>query len=138
MSEVWLWWFMVWISLGLSIRGFAQIFKSTGLQLFPYLKEFQLFFLFHIWKMFSHNFSRYFFQHRFLSPLFLRLQWHKYYIFCYHLTAFCGSVHFFSAIFSLLFSSGSSYRLFHFTDSFLCPLCSAVFKTFKWLYFKIF
>ena len=47
LSEVWLvmklWWFLVWISLGLFIQSFAQIFKS-------------MYVFFHIWKNFSLSF----------------------------------------------------------------------------------
>lgn len=43
LSEVWLWWFLVWISLRLFIQSFAQISKS-------------MYVFFHIWKTFSLSF----------------------------------------------------------------------------------
>lgn len=87
----------------------------VGLWFLPHLEKFQILVL------------NILFQLHPLSALFIGLQWHEYWIFCYSPTGPWFSVHFLFSVYFLLVRLDSMYcSSFNFTNLFLCPLHSFV------------
>lgn len=107
LSEVWLWCFLVWISLGLCIQSFAQIFKS-------------MYVFFHIWKNFSLSFLSIFENcSAVISPsTFFSADLFLCFLDSSDTNSFWWLCLLFQPVFSLRFSLGNSYGLSHFTDFF--------------------